>query len=43
MINISAINQTKAFARQDGALLALLWISAFALLFLLHSQVLVDY
>ena len=30
MINISAINQTKAFARQDGALLALLWISAFA-------------
>ena len=31
MINIRAINQTKAFARQDGALLALLWISAFAL------------
>ena len=29
MIDIITVAQTKAFARQDGALLALLWIAAF--------------
>lgn len=30
MINITSLMQVKAFARQDGALLALLWIASFA-------------
>lgn len=31
MINVSALVQVKAFARQDGAFLALLWIASFLL------------
>lgn len=30
MINVKSLIQLKAFARQDGALLSLLWISSFA-------------
>ena len=37
--NIQILQQVKAFARQDGALLSLLWIGSFALLILAPSDI----
>lgn len=38
MINITSLMQVKAFARQDGALLALLWIASFACVMLMPQS-----
>lgn len=40
MINVESLMQVKAFARQDGVLLALLWIASFACVVLMPQSML---